>query len=156
MALRIGSDLPSFEGATDWVNSPEKSIEIPNGSPVLVHFWSVSCGLCKDNLPKVAEIRDQRKNQGLNVVAVHMPRYPEDMNREAVLKAIEQYQITEACAIDDEHKLRDAFGNDHGYVPAYYVFNADGKLKGFAAGANGLSLVMPALDRVLNSASTAA
>jgi thiol-disulfide isomerase/thioredoxin len=155
MGLRIGTELPSFEGATDWVNSDAESIEL-SGSPVLVHFWSVSCGLCKDNLPKVAEIRDQRRNQGLKVVAVHMPRYPEDLNREAVNEAIGQYQITEPCAIDDGHKLRDAFGNDRGYVPAYYVFDAEGRLKGFAAGANGLKLVLPALDRVLNSSKTAA
>src|SRR5678816_2101356 len=153
MALRIGSDLPSFEGATDWVNSGEDGSDVLTGSPVLVHFWSLSCGLCKDNLPKVAEIRDQRKNQGLKVRAVHMPRYPEDVNREGVLEAIEQYQITEPCAIDNEHKLRDAFGNDRGYVPAYYVFDAEGKMRGFAAGANGLNLVLPALDRALNSRS---
>ena len=156
MALRIGSDLPSFEGATDWMNSSQDVIELLPGAPVLVHFWSVSCGMCKENLPKVAEIRDQRKNQGLVVVAIHMPRYPEDVNAAAVREAIEQYKITEPCAIDNEHKLRDAFGNDKGYVPAYYVFDADGKLKGFAAGENGLSLIRPALDRVLNSAKTAA
>lgn len=149
MALRIGTELPSLEGATEWVNSGEDGNQILSGSPVLVHFWSVSCGLCKDNLPKVAEIRDQRKNQGLKVIAVHMPRYPEDVNREAVLEAIEQYRITESCAIDNEHKLRDAFGNDKGYVPAYYVFDAEGKMRGFAAGANGLNLVLPALDRAV-------
>ena len=63
---------------------------------------------------------------------------------------------TEPCAIDNEHKLRDAFGNDRGYVPAYYVFDAEGKMRGFAAGANGLNLVLSALDRALNAAKTAA
>jgi len=156
MAMRIGTEIPSLEGATEWVNAGPEGVDITPGKPVLVHFWSVSCGMCKENLPRVAELRDQRKNQGLQVVAVHMPRYPEDTNLDSVREAIEQYRITEACAIDNEHKLRDAFRNDHGYVPAYYIFDADGKLKGFAAGEKGLSLVMPAIDRALNAAKTAA
>ena len=149
MGLRIGTEMPTMDGATEWVNTNGNGLTVKAGSPTLVHFWSLSCGMCKENLPRVAELRDLRKNQGLEVVAVHMPRYPEDTNVEAVREAISELQITEACAIDNEHKLRDAFGNDRGYVPAYYVFDREGRLKGFAAGEKGLNLVLPAIERVL-------
>ena len=71
-------------------------------------------------------------------------------------EALAKYQITEPCAIDNEHRLRDAFKNDQGYVPAYYLFDQSGKLKGFAAGERGISLIAPAIERALNNANNSA
>jgi len=119
------------------------------GSPPSFHFWSISCGICKDNLPRVAQWRDELKDKGLRVIAVHMPRYESDTDIEAVRAAIATYNITEPCGVDNEHKLREAFQNDQGYVPAYYLFDAEGKLRSFAAGERGLDLLKAALDRLL-------
>lgn len=152
MPMRIGSELPSFEGATEWFNATgaHASAEAV-GHPTLVHFWSVSCGTCKENLPSLTEWRDSRSADGLRVVAVHMPRYEADTDVEAVREAIANYNITEPCAVDNQHVLRDAFQNEQGYVPAYYLFDAEGKLRSFAAGENGLKIISSALDRVLAS-----
>src|SRR5260221_12100320 len=90
--------------------------------------------MCKDNLPGVAERREKYRDR-LRVIAIHMPRYPEDANIDAVREAGGKYGIIEPLAIDNEHKLRDAFQNEHGYVPAYYLFDEQHKLKSFAAGA---------------------
>ena len=79
----------------------------------------------------------QIQRQGLRVVAVHMPRYPTERTLKQSVKRF-RFNITETCAIDNEHKLRDAFQNDQGYVPAYYLFDSQGKLKSFAAGERGL------------------
>ena len=152
MALRIGTEMPSFEGATGWLNGePAAAISEIKGQPTLVHFWSLSCGLCKDNLPRLATWRDEKRADGLRVVAVHMPRYPQDTDMDAVREAVVKYGLSEICAIDNEHKLRDAFGNDQGYVPAYYLFDAEGKLRGFAAGEKGLNLMAPNVERVLKA-----
>ena len=151
MAMRIGTEIPSLQGATNWLTgSATEALDEAKGHPTLVHFWSLSCGICKENLPRVAEWRDEKKELGLRVIAVHMPRFPADTDIDAVRAAAAQYDIVEPCAIDNEHKLRDAFQNDHGYVPAYYLFDANGKLKGFAAGERGLSLIAPTIERVLN------
>jgi hypothetical protein len=84
-----------------------------------------------------------------------MPRYEADTDVEAVRDAIAQYGLTEPCAIDNQHKLRDAFQNDQGYVPAYYLFDGEGKLRSFAAGERGLDMLTAALDRVLAQAKPA-
>jgi thiol-disulfide isomerase/thioredoxin len=148
--MRIGTELPLFEGATEWFNATgAHAAAEAKGHPTLVHFWSVSCGLCKENLPRVAEWRDGRAAEGLRVVAVHMPRYEADMDAEAVREAIAAYNITEPCAVDNQHRLRDAFQNEQGFVPAYYLFDAEGHLRGFAAGEYGLKVIGPALERVL-------
>src|ERR1044072_9092161 len=113
MPMRIGTPMPSLEGATQWVSgSAAEVLQSTEGHPVLIHFWSLSCGMCKDNLPRVAEWRE--KFNGLRMVAIHMPRYPADTDVNAVREAITQYQITDTGAIDNEHKLRDAFQNENG------------------------------------------
>ncbi len=156
MPMRIGTSLPEFDGATEWFGGTQAHAEAEaKGHPTLVHFWSVSCGTCKDNLPRVAQWRDEKKESGLRVIAVHMPRYEADTDVEAVREAIANNNITEVCAIDNEHKLREAFQNDQGYVPAYYLFDSDGKLKSFAAGERGLDMLKSALDRLLSQASQA-
>ena len=150
MPMRIGTEMPSFEGATEWFNATGAAAEAgAKGRPTLVHFWSVSCGMCKENLPRVAEWRERYEPGGLSVVAVHMPRYEADTDAEAVRDAVAAYNITEPCAVDNGHKLRDAFQNEQGYVPAYSLFDAEGKLRGFAAGEFGVKVIGPALERVL-------
>ena len=154
MPMRIGTEMPSLDGATEWFNATGAAAEAgAEGQPTLVHFWSLSCGICKDNLPRVAEWRDRHGQKGLRVIAVHMPRNASDTDSEAVRAAITTNNITEPCAVDNEHKLRDAFENEKGYVPAYYLFDREGKLKGFAAGEHGLQVIAPALERVLAAAS---
>ena len=108
--------------------------------------------MCKENLPRVATWREERKAEGLRVIAVHMPRYEADTDTEAVRDAIAKYGITEPCAVDNQHRLRDAFQNDHGYVPAYYLFDAQRKLRSFAAGERGLDMLSAAVDRILAQA----
>jgi hypothetical protein len=69
---------------------------------------------------------------------------------------ISTYGITEPVAVDNEHKLKDAFQNDQGYVPAYALFDAEGKLRSFAAGERGLDMLKSAIERVLLTPETAA
>ena len=153
MPMRIGTEMPKLDGATEWLGGTQAHAEAEAvGRPTLVHFWSVSCGICKENMPRVNEWREGRREQGLRVIAIHMPRYEADTDVEAVREAISKYNITEPCAVDNEHKLRDAFKNEHGYVPAYYLFDAQGKLKSFAAGERGIDMLASAVERTLAAA----
>ena len=149
--------MPSLAGATEWFGGTQAQAEADaQGHPTLVHFWSISCGMCKENLPRVANWRDDLHEKGLRVIAVHMPRYEADTDVEQVRDMIATYKITEPVAVDNEHKLRDAFQNDKGYVPAYYLFDREGKLRGFAAGERGLDILKATLDRMLAQTSEAA
>ena len=150
MPLEKGSEMPSLDGATEWFNATgARATAEAKGHPTLVYFWSISCGICKENMPRVAAWRDERAADGLRVIAVHTPRDEADTDTEQVRDAITHYNITEPCAVDNEHKLRDAFQNQQGDVPAYYLFDSDGKLRSFAAGEQGIGMVAAALERVL-------
>jgi thiol-disulfide isomerase/thioredoxin len=145
--------MPSLAGGSEWIGGTQAEAEaLSRGTPTLVHFWSVSCGICKENLPRLAGWREERRTEGLRLIAVHMPRYEADTDVAAVREAMAKYDLNEPCAIDNQHKLRDAFQNEQGYVPAYYLFDGEGKLRGFAAGERGLDMIAAALDRVLAKA----
>ena len=152
MPMRINTPMPALDGATEWINGDARETVATPARLTLVHFWSQSCGICKENLPRVAEWREAHRDAGLRVIAVHMPRYPSDVDLSGVREAIAKYGIEEVCAVDNEHRLRDAFQNDQGYVPAYYLFDAEGKLRGFAAGERGIDLIAPTLKRLLAAA----
>ena len=156
MPMRIGTPMPPLNGATEWLRgSVQEILQETEGHPVLIHFWSLSCGMCKDNLPRVAEWRETYRDVGLRLIAIHMPRYPTDMDVDAVREALTEYQIADPAAIDNEHKLRDAFQNEQGYVPAYYLFDEQHKLKSFAAGEYGVKVIEPAIERLLGVANAA-
>ena len=152
MAMKIGTQMPSLEGATEWFNGTQAHAEEEaSGRPTLVHFWAVSCGICKENLPRVGQLRDKKKDLGLRVIGVHMPLYKADLDIEGVREQIGKHGMSEPVAVDHMAKLRDAFLNDEGYVPAYYFFDAEGKLRSFAAGARGFDMVLAAIERIVPS-----
>ena len=141
--------MPSLEGATTWFNgSLEDTMRQIRGNPVLVHFWAVSCGICKVKMPQLNEIKRKYGELGLKTVAVHMPRYEADTDLDTVNQAIADNEISEVCAVDSLQKVKDAFLNEQGWVPVYYLFDAEGKLKTRAAGEFGVSVLQTALDKM--------
>lgn len=144
--LRLRENMPELNGATMWLNGETTKDRLIGDKPTLIHFWSVSCHICKEAMPTVNEFRDKYKDR-LNVVAVHMPRSEQDLDVEKVKEASEKYHITQPIFIDNRHALADAFGNE--YVPAYYLFDAEGRLHHYQAGGEGIRLLEKRLLRVI-------
>ena len=147
---KTGTQMPSLEGATEWFNATgARAAEEAKGRPTLVYFWSVSCDTCTDAMARVSAWRDA--HEGLHVIAVHAPHDEADADVENVREAVALRNITEPCAVDNERKLREAFGNPEADVPAYYLYDGEGKLNTFAAGEGGLSTVGAALEHMLDA-----
>lgn len=148
MPMRTGTPLPSLEGVGNWYNGEPEDVTL-KGGPVLVHFWSVSCGQCKDTLHNVTEWRDQYKDRGLKVVGIHMPRSEADLEIGLIEENIRDYGLTHPQAVDNDYTLVDRFENQ--YVPAFYLFDRDGHLRHFQAGDRGMKMIQGALDRALGT-----
>jgi thiol-disulfide isomerase/thioredoxin len=146
MPLRMNSPLPLLEGGTDWFNGAEVRGEDLKGKTVLVHFWSISCGVCKESLPDLTRWIETWGPVGLVVISVHMPRQESDTSVPAVQEAIEEYEVKQPCVVDNWHTITDAFENK--YVPAYYIFDTEGKLRHFQAGEKAIKMVEPVLARL--------
>ncbi|MDY0406023.1 TlpA disulfide reductase family protein [Virgibacillus sp. 179-BFC.A HS] len=145
--MKLRDEMPQLEGATTWLNSkPMKKEDLMNHKPTFIHFWSVSCDICKKVMPKVNELRDAYKDE-LNIVAVHMPRSKEDMNLNHIKEIAREHGMTQPIFVDNQHKLTDAFANQ--YVPAYYLFDKDGKLRHFQSGESGMKILYKRVNRLL-------
>lgn len=144
--MRLREELPDFPGVTEWVNGQVTKADLA-GKPVLVHFWSVSCYMCKESLPQINEWRDKYASNDLRVIGIHMPRSEADTDIQTIKDTIAQYELTHPIAIDNEMKTTDAFQNE--YVPAFYLFDESLQLRHFQAGEKGLSLVKKRLHRIL-------
>ncbi|MDP4086211.1 MAG: TlpA disulfide reductase family protein [Bacillota bacterium] len=144
--MKLREQMPELTGATEWLNGQITKDELIGEKPTLIHFWSISCHLCKEAMPQVNQFRDLYKDK-LNVVAVHMPRSENDLNIEEIKQIASEHGITQPIFVDSEHKLTDAFENQ--YVPAYYVFDREGKLRHFQAGGSGMKMLEKRVNRVL-------
>lgn len=145
--MKLREPMPELEGATAWLDGEVTKSELVGEKPTLIHFWSISCHLCKEAMPKVNEFRDEYSDK-LNVVAVHMPRSEDDLDLEKIKAVAEEHGITQPIFVDSEHKLTEAFENQ--YVPAYYVFDKDGNLRHFQAGGSGMKMLEKRVNRVLD------
>src|ERR1044071_1403959 len=85
--------LPSLAQATEWLNAKSGPQQV-KGHPTLVHFWSISSETAKTNLAQVAELRDQRRREGLRVIAVHVPQSEAEKSARAVRDAITRLNLT--------------------------------------------------------------
>ncbi|MDV6376865.1 redoxin domain-containing protein [Sporosarcina sp. GW1-11] len=145
--MKLREQMPELQGATTWLNGETTKSELVGQKPTLIHFWSVSCHMCKEAMPDVNKFRDQYKDE-LNVVAVHMPRSEDDLDLEQIKSVAAEHDITQPIFVDSELKLNDAFENQ--YVPAYYVFDKDGQLRHFQAGGSGMKMLEKRVNRVLD------
>lgn len=147
MPLRMDTPLPSLDGGTDWFNGQAVKKEELEGHPVLVHFWSISCGICKESLPDLNRWLEVYGAHGLKIVSVHMPRQESDTNVPDVKKAIDEYEVKLPVVVDNWHTITDAFENK--YVPALYLFDAQHKMRHFQAGEKAVKMTESVVQRVL-------
>lgn len=145
--MKLREQMPELEGATAWLNGEVAKSELVGEKPTIIHFWSVSCHMCKEAMPEVNAFRDKYKDE-LNVVAVHMPRSEDDVDLDNIKAVAAEHDITQPIYVDSELKLNDAFENQ--YVPAYYVFDKDGQLRHFQAGGSGMKMLEKRVNRVLD------
>jgi thiol-disulfide isomerase/thioredoxin len=142
--------LPSLAGATRWLNE-EITPDDLRDRPVFVQFWALSCHICKENMPALKNWKVKYGPRGVRFVSVHMPRQQADTDIEAVEAAVREYGMDEPVAIDNDHAIGAEFETT-GLWPAYFLFDADGKLRSRAAGAAGLRLMSGALERLIGAA----
>ncbi len=149
MPMRLRSELPDFAGVTEWINGEVTNGQL-QGQPVLIHFWSVSCHMCKESLPQINEWREKyEKAYNLKVIGVHMPRSEKDLSEAQVKEVVKAYNLTHPIMIDNQHAVTEAFQNE--YVPAYYLFDDKQQLRHFQAGEKGLKMVEQRLNKILGA-----
>lgn len=147
MPLRLDTPMPSLRPVHRWLNGgPVREPEL-RGRPVLVHFWALSCPTCKEQFPRLAEW--QARFPELQMVSIHTPLSVEDMNDDGVMDAVAAFDLEMPVALDgDDGALADAFHIQ--VLPAFFVFDAEGRLRLYHAGPAALEPVGRALERLMH------
>jgi thiol-disulfide isomerase/thioredoxin len=125
--LPVEGELPSFAGATEWLNSPPLTTAGLRGKVVLVDFWTYTCINWLRTLPYVRGWAGKYEDQGLVVIGVHTPEFPFEHDIENVRRAVTDMNIGYPVAIDNDYAIWLAFGNH--YWPALYFADANGDIR---------------------------
>jgi cytochrome c biogenesis protein CcdA/thiol-disulfide isomerase/thioredoxin len=125
--LPVEGDIPSFAGATLWLNSPPLTPEALHGKVVMVDFWTYSCINCLRALPFVESWYEKYKDHGLVVIGVHAPEFAFEKDANNVRRAVADLKITYPVALDNDYAIWQAFNNQ--YWPAHYFIDAAGRIR---------------------------
>jgi cytochrome c biogenesis protein CcdA/thiol-disulfide isomerase/thioredoxin len=126
--LPVEGEIPSFAGATLWLNSPPLTAEQLRGKVVVVDFWTYSCINCLRALPFVKSWYAKYKDHGLVVIGVHAPEFAFEKDPDNVRRAVKDLGVTYPVALDNDYAIWQAFNNQ--YWPAHYFIDATGRIRG--------------------------
>jgi thiol-disulfide isomerase/thioredoxin len=127
LALPIEGRLPSFAGATRWLNSEPLTPEGLRGRVVLVDFWTYTCVNWLRTLPYVRAWAAKYADAGLTVVGVHAPEFGFERNVDNVIAQSRTLQVEYPVAVDNDFAVWRAFSNH--FWPAVYIADAEGRLR---------------------------
>ncbi|HEV8461683.1 MAG TPA: redoxin domain-containing protein [Gaiellaceae bacterium] len=116
--------VPSFDGATGWLNSEPLDLAQLRGQVVLVDFWTLTCINWLRTEPYVREWSRTYRGDGLVVVGVHTPEFSFEHDLELVRQATEVREIDYPVALDSDYRVWRSFDNN--YWPALYFIGRDG------------------------------
>jgi thiol-disulfide isomerase/thioredoxin len=127
--LRLPTEghLPSFGGATTWLNSAPLTAESLRGRPVLVQFWTYTCINWLRTLPYVRAWAEKYRDSGLVVIGVHTPEFPFEHDLQNIRRAADEMGVTYPVAVDNDYAVWNAFANH--YWPALYLVDAQGAIR---------------------------
>ena len=126
-ALPVEGLLPSFDGATGWLNSAGLTPEGLRGRVVLIDFWTYTCINWLRTAPYVRAWDAKYRDQGLTVIGVHTPEFGFERNLENVVAQSRNFGVEFPIAVDSGYGVWQAFANH--FWPALYMADADGRIR---------------------------
>jgi thiol-disulfide isomerase/thioredoxin len=125
--LPVEGTMPSFDGATTWLNSAPLTRDGLRGRVVLVQFWTYTCINWLRTLPYVRAWAEKYRDQGLVVIGVHTPEFEFEHDLDNVQRATRAMAIDYPIAVDNDYEVWQAFANH--YWPAIYFVDAEGRIR---------------------------
>ena len=125
--LPVEGEMPAFDGATGWLNSPPLTPAGLRGKVVLAGFWTYTCINWLRQLPYLRAWAAKYADHGLVVIGVHTPEFAFERNPENVRQATKDMGIAYPVALDSDYAIWRAFANH--YWPALYFVDAQGRIR---------------------------
>jgi thiol-disulfide isomerase/thioredoxin len=125
--LPVEGHLPSFEGATGWLNSETLTPQGLRGRVVLVDFWTYTCINWLRTLPYRRAWAAKYADAGLTVIGVHTPEFGFEHNVDNVIAQSRTFGVEYPIAVDTDYGVWQAFSNH--FWPALYIADAEGRIR---------------------------
>ena len=126
-ALPVEGRLPSFGGATGWLNTDPLTPESLRGRVVLVDFWTYTCVNWVRTLPYLRAWAAKYGDDGLTVIGVHTPEFGFERNVDNVITQSRRFGVEYPIALDSDYAVWSAFANH--FWPAVYIADAAGRIR---------------------------
>ncbi len=123
---------PELVGAGGWINTAEPlSLAALRGKVVLLDFWTFCCINC---LHIVEELRplEAAFPRDLVVIGVHSPKFPEEHDHEAVVRAVARHRITHPVLDDPDMITWQRYGVRA--WPTLFLIDTNGHVRGGLSG----------------------
>jgi thiol-disulfide isomerase/thioredoxin len=127
---RLGQSAMDFAEST-WLNSKPLTWADLRGKVVILHFWAVWCGPCRNEFPILAELHKNSEANGITIIGVHTP----SSASEDVRKTAKEYEMGHPIYIDTEASPEKGFGAMSDWyavhwIPYAVVIDGEGKVVG--------------------------
>ena len=142
-------ELPSFDGATRWLNSPPLTAEDLTGLVVLVNFWTYTCINWIRTLPYLQAWDSKYRDHGLIIVGVHTPEFGFEHDVDNVTSAVERLGVTYPVVVDNGYEIWSVFDNH--FWPATYLADGQRRLRYHHFGEGEYAMTEMVIQRLLTT-----
>lgn len=125
--LPRGSGIPSFAGASEWLNSEPVTAADLQGRVVLIDFGTYTCINWIRTLPHIRAWAKKYREDGLVVVGIQTPEFEFEQNLDSVRREVTARGIDWPLAVDNHYAIWRAFSNR--YWPALYFVDREAVIR---------------------------
>ncbi len=150
--LPVEGELPSLQGANEWINTQPLTAESLRGKVVLIDFCTYTCINWLRQLPFVRAWHEKYKDQGLAVIGIHTPEFEFEKNLNNVRSALKDMRVDYPIAVDNDYAIWRAFKNQ--YWPALYFIDRQGHIRHHQFGEGAYEQSEKIIQRLLDEIAT--
>lgn len=150
MGLRLHTPIHPIEPVRGWLNGGPVDVTRPGPPATLIHFWGLSCPLCKEQMPTVRNWIERFGPRGLRVVGIHTPLTLDDQEEGRIERMVRALDLHHPIALDPEGEVARVYQVDA--VPTYFIYDAALLLRDRHTGRRAEKPVERMIERVLSEA----
>jgi hypothetical protein len=150
MTMEVEKQLPGFDRASGWLNSPPLMEEDLRGKVVIADFWTYTCINWLRTLGYLRAWAEKYGDHGLIMVGVHTPEFPFEGEVDNVRWAVGDMAVKYPVALDPDYAVWDDFDNH--YWPALYIADAEGQIRHHQFGEGGYEEIERVIQQLLRDA----
>ena len=119
----------NFKVKVTGISTKDENLEAYAGKPLLISYFSATCGHCAHAAPQVVEMAKEFVPKGLTAITV----FSGGNNKPGIRKFMDNagYDDNEKVVWDESRQFGELYSD--GYVPKIYLVNPDGTYKQYAA-----------------------